>query len=85
MEVIKEGTLTLVLGMKVSMNKKCISLGLEGVSNVQTSNYSINLWQVPLQEVMLLQLDSLGMDIRVHCAREIKTVRISFGKQVFSL
>ncbi|KAH6557446.1 hypothetical protein KP509_1Z114500 [Ceratopteris richardii] len=38
-----------------------------------------------VEEAALLHIDSLGMDLRVHCGREVKTVRISFSKRATSV
>lgn len=37
------------------------------------------------EEVDLIELDSLGMDLRVHCGREVQTVRISLSQRATSV
>eukprot|EP00250_Pteridium_aquilinum_P014144 c21807_g1_i1 orf=297-1874(+) len=38
-----------------------------------------------VEEAALLHVDSVGMDLRVHCGREVKTVRISFNQRATSV
>lgn len=38
-----------------------------------------------VEEAALLHLDCLGMDLRVHCGRELKTLRISFSQRATSV
>lgn len=38
-----------------------------------------------VEEAALLHVDCLGMDLRVHCGREVKTLRVSFSQKATSV
>lgn len=38
-----------------------------------------------VEEAALLHIDSVGMDLRVHCGREVKTLRVSFSQRATSV
>ena len=75
--LIVESCLRIVILIMLRLStiiRSCVFSSFLGVQNYVHGIY--------LQEVVLLHLDSLGMDLRVHCGREIKTLRIPFGQQV---